>query len=137
MGKYGVYRIFNITGQLLYVGASRNFKLRMHSHAGSKPWRHEIDEPSTVVEWFDSTDEASFRECEIIRTESPKYNTRGKDGQPPSKYNPRPEYVSPMHGMTLDQMTTYLLELDSALDDQTRHRNDEPLTTTRNEADRS
>lgn len=89
LGAYGVYRIFNYSGELLYVGASRNFKYRMHSHAGSKPWRREVDDTRTTVEWFDSIEEASMRETEIIATENPLYNIHGKPGQTRNGYKPK------------------------------------------------
>lgn len=89
LGAYGVYRIFNHSGDLLYVGASRNFKYRMHSHAASKPWRREIDETRTTVEWFDSLDKASDRESWIIVSENPLYNIHGKIGQTRNLYKPK------------------------------------------------
>lgn len=108
LGKYGVYRIFNHSGALLYVGASRDFKTRMHSHAGSKPWRNEIDESQILVEWFDDITEASDRESYIILNECPKYNIHGTPGNTGSRYAPKREYVSPMSGMSLAEMRAYL-----------------------------
>lgn len=108
LGEFGVYRVFDYDGALIYVGASRTFKNRMHGHAGSKPWRHQIDETRTVVEWFDTVGEASERENYLIATERPRYNVHGQFGNQASKYSPRPKYVSPMLGMTLAEMKAYL-----------------------------
>lgn len=113
LGKYGVYRLFNHSGELLYVGASRDFKTRMHSHAGSKPWWHEIDEHQILVEWFDDMAEAGDRESYIILNESPKYNVHGKPGQTPSKYAPSAEYVSPTRGMSTEAALAYWRDFNS------------------------
>ena len=113
LGKYAVYRIFNHSGELIYVGATRSFKYRMDNHSGSQPWRKEIDPDQTIAEWFDSVEAASARESFIIATESPKHNVHGKPGNTPSRYRPIAERVSPMCGMTLDQMREYLMKIDA------------------------
>jgi len=95
LGQYAVYRLFDHMGGLLYIGVTRSFKSRMHTHAASQTWRREIDESQITVEWFDNMQDAAERERSAIWAELPKHNKSGKPGQRKApKFNPAPALVS-------------------------------------------
>jgi predicted GIY-YIG superfamily endonuclease len=70
-----VYRMFDHSAQLLYVGVTCDIDKRFMAHARQKPW---YDEVATV----DITErmprsEALQMEADAIRSEAPRYNVRG------------------------------------------------------------
>jgi prophage regulatory protein len=71
-----VYRLFNSTGDLLYVGMGDG-RARIKSHLRQKPWRNEVDVSKTQLEWFDTRAEAASRETHVIKTEHPMHNIAG------------------------------------------------------------
>jgi hypothetical protein len=68
-----VYRIYDTSGTLLYVGMGDG-RARIKSHLKSKPWRHDIDPTRTAVEWFNTRAEATAAEKAAIRAERPRHN---------------------------------------------------------------
>lgn len=70
--RTALYRFFNATGQLLYVGISGNTENRWRRHAESKPWWSDVADKTT--EWLDSRPEALDAERVAIRAERPLYN---------------------------------------------------------------
>lgn len=74
--RTALYRFFDATGQLLYVGVSGNTESRWRQHAESKAWWSDVAEKTT--EWLDSRPEALDAERIAIRTEKPLYNHQHK-----------------------------------------------------------
>lgn len=70
-----VYRLFDASGSLLYVGIASKAGRRLAEHANNKAWWSEVG--SITFAQFDSRDEAANAEREAIRTESPRYNVMG------------------------------------------------------------
>lgn len=67
-----VYRLFDASGALLYVGATATKETRLRAHSRRAAWWPEVAS-HTFVRYLD---EASAREAEVlaIRTENLKYN---------------------------------------------------------------
>jgi DNA-binding GntR family transcriptional regulator len=74
--RTALYRFFDATGQLLYVGVSGNTETRWRQHAESKPWWSDVADKTT--EWLDSRAEALDAERTAIRTERPLHNHQNK-----------------------------------------------------------
>lgn len=74
-GQTAVYRLFNSTEDLLYVGKSVHPPQRWCEHAASKPWWGEVNRKT--VEWFESDENASQAEAAAIEAEKPRYNVLG------------------------------------------------------------
>ncbi|GAA0583129.1 hypothetical protein GCM10010172_80200 [Paractinoplanes ferrugineus] len=70
-----VYRLWNQSGRLLYVGMSANPDRRCASHKVTKLWWHEVFRRTEV--WFPSRGEAELSEALAIAEESPRYNVIG------------------------------------------------------------
>lgn len=51
-----VYRFYNDTGALLYVGITSNPKTRFARHAEAQPWWWEV--ASWLLDWYGSREEA-------------------------------------------------------------------------------
>lgn len=69
-----LYRHYDATGQLLYVGISNDYARRTDEHAASKPWWSEVAE--TRVEHFPSRKDALAAERRAIASEAPLYNVQ-------------------------------------------------------------
>ena len=67
-----VYRLFNESDELLYVGITKNTKARFTQHSKDKPWWAEV-ETSRVVQ-FRTLALALAEESTAILWEQPKYN---------------------------------------------------------------
>lgn len=67
-----LYRFFDATGNLLYVGITRQQKGRFNQHAATKEWWSEV--ASSTVEHFPTREDALRAEAEAIGTENPRYN---------------------------------------------------------------
>jgi len=67
-----VYRAYDETGALLYVGCSGRLLARLDQHRGNKPWWSEVRHID--VQQFDSRDDALEAESAAIASESPRYN---------------------------------------------------------------
>lgn len=75
--RCAVYRYFNATGGLLYVGLSMDPRQRHHTHvATKKPWLADV--ASQTIEWFATRAEASDAEQRAIDTENPMHNIATK-----------------------------------------------------------
>jgi predicted GIY-YIG superfamily endonuclease len=74
MSKTTLYRIYDATDRLLYVGVTGNWFERVAQHANGKGW---WDDVATIkVQAFDSRAEALAAETQAIRTEHPLHNVR-------------------------------------------------------------
>lgn len=78
-GSTALYRLFDSTNQLLYVGISVRPEVRWEEHALSRPWWHLVARKE--VEWLTSRSAATDVEDEAIRVERPLFNSvRASDG---------------------------------------------------------
>ena len=75
-GRTGLYRLFDASGTLIYIGIATKPEERIKAHRWEKPkrWRHDIATHS--VEWFDTRIEAGIAEKAAIRAELPVHNRR-------------------------------------------------------------
>lgn len=71
-GRTGLYRLYDATGRLLYVGITHDPKARWRLHAVDKPWWHEVARKE--VTWFETRTEAGIEELRAIETEGPLYD---------------------------------------------------------------
>ncbi|MET8080030.1 GIY-YIG nuclease family protein [Streptomyces sp. NPDC005303] len=91
-----LYRAFDSTGQLLYVGISIHPEQRFKEHAWQKSWwRSEV--ARTTVEWHDTRILAAQAEARAVRDEAPERNLTlpEEDGTPRFRHliygrHPRP-----------------------------------------------
>jgi excinuclease UvrABC nuclease subunit len=68
-----LYRHFNATGELLYVGRTiRPVLQRQHEHLKTKKWWNEVT--LTNYERFSTVEELKTAELDAIRSEHPRYN---------------------------------------------------------------
>lgn len=67
-----LYRFFDRSGQLLYVGIAKTPTVRWCNHESKKPWWGDV--ANITLEWHDTRGEAERAEKTAIRTESPLYN---------------------------------------------------------------
>lgn len=81
MSAAEVYRAFDGSGRLLYVGCSGDADTRLRYHEGHAPWWvfHESIERTP----FDDYDEALAAEAEAIATEHPRWNMQGRSDDHP------------------------------------------------------
>lgn len=70
-----VYRFYDRTGRLLYVGITHNLGSRFGSHERKSAWW--ADQCSLVVVWRDSRERAAAEERIAIRSEKPLHNISG------------------------------------------------------------
>ncbi|MFD9834483.1 GIY-YIG nuclease family protein [[Kitasatospora] papulosa] len=68
-----VYRLFDDTGRLLYVGLSTNPMNRWAAHAEQHAWWPDV--ANFTVAWYGARVEAAAEEKRAIREESPLRNT--------------------------------------------------------------
>ena len=67
-----IYRLYNIAGQLLYVGITWNPFVRWTYHARTKPWWTEV--ASVAVHQCRDDRDARAQETAAIHAEAPRYN---------------------------------------------------------------
>lgn len=118
--SFVVYSFYSTTAELLYVGATNNFRARKASHATDKSWWSEVDHNLTVLDVFTSVDDAADRELELIRVLKPKYNragiTRGSSRyQVPDHFKALANYHKASLIETVDSVERLSIELDVAL----------------------
>ena len=75
-GRTAVYRLYDSSGTLLYIGASNHPPTRYGEHSRSrlKPWWPEVARKDET--WYDERTDAQEAEAEAVRTESPLHNSR-------------------------------------------------------------
>jgi predicted GIY-YIG superfamily endonuclease len=76
MTTHYVYRLWDESGSLLYVGISRTLTNRLLQHNANQPWADEID--SVTGKRFASREKARAAEISAIQTEHPKYNKQDR-----------------------------------------------------------
>ena len=70
---FTVYRLWALSGQLLYVGCTGRLEDRLTEHRATKPWWPEV--AAVSIEQHLSRDAALKAEATAIRLEEPTYNT--------------------------------------------------------------
>lgn len=71
--RHALYRFFDRSDVLLYVGITVDMGARFKKHGGDKPWWPQIDHIG--IEWFETRQEALEAERNAITEEQPLYNT--------------------------------------------------------------
>lgn len=71
-----LYRLYDESGDLLYVGISVRPFQRVKEHRGDKEWWTQV--ASQTFTHYHTRDEAADAELEAIRTEHPRYNKAGR-----------------------------------------------------------
>ncbi len=67
-----VYRLFDATGRLLYVGIGYDYLRRWKAHAKTKTWWPQVVHRDVI--WFDNRLDAAYEESRAIDNESPIHN---------------------------------------------------------------
>lgn len=75
-----LYRFFDATGVLLYVGITNNPSRRFTQHGTSREWWHEVE--TIKMERFPSREAVLQAERAAIKAEGPKYNIVHAGGAP-------------------------------------------------------
>ena len=75
--RTALYRFFDTTGRLMYVGVAFDPEVRWKEHATFKPWWPDVARKD--VEWHDSRTAALKAEADAISAERPMYNAKGND----------------------------------------------------------
>jgi predicted GIY-YIG superfamily endonuclease len=72
LGRTALYRVFDVSGKLLYVGISQNPDVRLGQHSQTKPWWVAVAERK--IEWHETRAEAAAAEKVAIKSEMPHWN---------------------------------------------------------------
>ncbi|MGO4459388.1 GIY-YIG nuclease family protein [Streptomyces sp. M-16] len=80
--RTGLYRLFDGSDQLLYVGIAFVPRQRWKTHARQKPWWGQV--ALREIEWFPSRSEAESAEIRAIEAERPRYNILGTESARPT-----------------------------------------------------
>lgn len=83
---YVLYRLFSRSGDLLYVGVTKNVNSRLADHAAKQPWWTQVHHSKTKLEWFSGAGEVAEAEHKAIADESPVYNVAGRPGKAAQLY---------------------------------------------------
>lgn len=86
LGKTGVYRLYDATDSLIYVGIGSDPESRFKDHARDKEWWPQVARKAIV--WRDSRDDALAEEFETIRAQSPAYNRVAWEPRPTGAQSP-------------------------------------------------
>lgn len=78
-----LYRLYDRSGRLLYIGITANPPVRFTKHGEDKPWWPEVDHTRTRLVWFDTRPDAEAVELPAVRDERPLHNviTADADGR--------------------------------------------------------
>lgn len=97
-GPTSLYRFYDGSGQLLYVGVSNHPIPRYDQHGNEKPWWSEV--ATSKMEHHSTRDAALTAEAVAIRDERPRHNVSGVRS---SRYRPLPEPGSVMMAIKRDE----------------------------------
>lgn len=117
MRPTAVYRLFDHSGALLYVGVAFDPDARFKQHKRTKSWWPEVDHARTLIVWFDNRDEAESVELASIREELPVHNVVVSDENGCARFLPRqggaswgrPAWAPPNSSVAADITRTVLL----------------------------
>lgn len=82
--RTALYRLYDASGQLLYIGISANLEERWKVHAMTKSWWPSVARKE--VTWIPSWEQALEEEERAIREEGPRYN--GTHNYPLAPFTP-------------------------------------------------
>lgn len=99
--RTALYRFFDESGALLYVGITANLEDRLAHHERNKPWWPEVF--SKHIEWFDTRPPARAAELKAILEERPIHNVNS------SPWAPGPRELEPTE-RTISQLRSNLTE---------------------------
>lgn len=89
----GIYRMFNDSGEIIYVGKSNNLKRRIHQHLGRTTNTTYFMDEVKRIEWHEEPDPVfeTLLESIFIAFYRPKYNDEVKDSKKKfgEDYDPR------------------------------------------------
>lgn len=88
-----LYRLWDGSRVLLYVGITRDLGVRMRKHAWEKAWWEQVED--VTVEVFPTHDAAADAEAEAIQTERPRHNTAHRPKPQPTGAPDRPRIGTP------------------------------------------
>lgn len=71
-GRTAIYRFFDGSDRIIYVGISNNPRARWEGHAADKPWWTDV--ATREIEWFDTRKDAERAERQEISAHSPRWN---------------------------------------------------------------
>lgn len=79
----GIYRMFNVSGEVIYVGKSSNLYRRLHQHIGKDTNTAYFINEAVRFEWHVENDPVihSLLESIFIAYHKPKYNDEVKDAR--------------------------------------------------------
>jgi predicted GIY-YIG superfamily endonuclease len=89
-----VYRFFNESGVLLYVGVTTDPGSRMRAHERGKPWWTDVTH--VTLSHHENLTAALAEEGRAIRLERPRYNLAGAPGRWPTRGHARPDSTRPV-----------------------------------------
>jgi prevent-host-death family protein len=89
--RTALYRLYDKTGTLLYIGISHQPEVRFEQHADQKEWWPLVDRRE--IAWFDDRPSAALAEAAAIRAEDPEHN---------GTYSPRRSRKSIRHVIAAD-----------------------------------
>jgi predicted GIY-YIG superfamily endonuclease len=69
-----LYRLYDRTDALLYIGITNDPKARFKHHRRHKDWWPDVDQSKTRIDYFASRSAALDAEAKAIKTENPLYN---------------------------------------------------------------
>lgn len=75
--RTALYRLYDRTKTLLYVGVTKDFGKRWNQHASSKPWWPDVQHQE--VAWYETLDAALAAEATAIKDEMPRHNSTKQD----------------------------------------------------------
>jgi hypothetical protein len=83
---HALYRFFDASGQLLYVGITNNPARRFTQHGVSRDWWHEVE--TIRMERHDDREAVLAAEKRAILAEGPRYNVKHNGGAPVTTETP-------------------------------------------------
>lgn len=82
--RTALYRLFDTSGALLYVGITNDTDTRWKAHSRRKEWWPQVD--TKTVEWFGDRLSAASAEAKAIREEQPRWNLARPDETDPFRW---------------------------------------------------
>lgn len=117
---HALYRFFDRTDVLLYVGTTAHLSARIAQHKRDKPWW--VDVRNITIEYFDTRSAALSAETKAIRTEGPLYNTTHNEMVPVPGGIPEVVTWTP-HGPRTVEITEEWIEANwASIPQPVRHR---------------
>lgn len=94
-----VYRLFDFTGRLLYVGIAVDISRRLGKHRRDKTWWPQVS--YATLSWYADRPLAEDDELRAIRLEAPVFNIQGRGGPLQSRSTPPPREPASVERISL------------------------------------